>query len=522
MTTILYVGGRDARGDALGLMERADVRRLWDGSFLEVRRGTAPFVAERKFVQIAEPEAAIDFLREHAVDVLILDTRAGAFHAGGSSPSEGGSFQRSRIGRILEAIFPEGAFGGPVLCDRIVGIVGDGASGAASAYWLGRYQVGAILSSPSLDTLIAHLDRMLPTTRGRFAICLAGGGIEGIFYELGVLRALDSFMADRSVVDADFFCGISAGAVLGAFLANGLGPEEIMRGLTGESARIGPIGRLELFDPNVREVGARAFRLARELVRGGVGPRGVASSLARSLPSAMFSGNGIRGWLERELQKPGMTDRFRDLRRPLYVGATDQDTSEAVVFGDDPHLDVPIHKAVRASAALIPFYAPENIDGRYYIDGAFSRTTNMRVAVAHGATLVILVDPLVPTHAADPGYVQARGGLFATMQGLKALINGRFDKAHLAIREMYPDVAFHLIRPEGDEMRMLSGSPMKYFYRREIVDVAYENTVQKLKAHLPELTRDFARHGITLRDPTEPRVSSPPPRLEPESLGVDG
>jgi predicted acylesterase/phospholipase RssA len=521
MTTILYVGGRDARGDALGLMERSDVRRNWDGSFLEVRRGTPPFVAERKFVQIAEPEAAIEFLRSHAVDVLILDTRAGTFRAGASTPSEGGAFQRSRAGRVLEAIFPNDAFSGPVLRERIVGIVGDGASGAASAYWLGRYQVGAILSSPTIDSLFAHLDRMLPTTRGRFAICLAGGGIEGLFYELGVLRALESFMADRSIVDADFFCGISAGAVLGAFLANGLGPDEIVRGLTGESARIGPIGRFQLFDPNVKEVGSRAFRLARELVRGGVGPRGVASSLARSLPSAMFSGNGIRGWLERELGRPGMTNSFRELRRPLYVGATDQDTSEAVVFGKEPFQDVPIHKAVRASAALIPFYAPENIDGRYYIDGAFSRTTNMRVAVEHGATLVILVDPLVPTHGSDAGYVQARGGLFATMQGLKALINGRFDKAQRAIREMYPEVAFYLFRPEGDEMRMLSGSPMKYFYRKEIVDVAYENTVQKLKEHLPELTRDFGRHGITVRDPTEPMIASPPPTLEPESLGVD-
>jgi hypothetical protein len=111
--------------------------------------------------------------------------------------------------------------------------------------------------------------------------------------------------------------------------------------------------------------------------------------------------------------------------------------------------------------------------------------------------------------AESPGYVHKRGGLFGAMQGLKCLINGRFDKAEGAIREMYPNVAFHLFRPEGDEMRILSGSPMKFLYREEVEQLAYERTRRKLLDREAELSRDFRRNGWSFRAPsarTRPEV----------------
>jgi predicted acylesterase/phospholipase RssA len=232
------------------------------------------------------------------------------------------------------------------------------------------------------------------------------------------------------------------------------------------------------------------------------------SAAYRAVPSAAFAGNHLRDYLRRQLAKPGMSDQFDELRRPLFVGATDQDTSDAVVFGETGWTDVPVHRAVRASCALTPFFAAEKIGGRYYTDGAFTRTTNMRVAVKHGASLVLMVDPLVPIHSEVAGYVLRRGGVFVTMQGLKSLINGRFDKAVASIREMYPEVQFHLFRPEGDEMRILSGSPMKFLYREEVEELAYQRTLKKLRGLSRELTRDFARHGITFRDPAAEKAGA--------------
>ena len=79
---------------------------------------------------------------------------------------------------------------------------------------------------------------------------------------------------------------------------------------------------------------------------------------------------------------------------------------------------------------------------------------------------------------------------------LGLFIAKKIDKAHATITGMFPDVAFHLFRPEGDEMRVLSGSPMKFLYREEIEQLAYEGTLRKLRAAFPRLQRDFARHGV--------------------------
>ena len=57
-----------------------------------------------------------------------------------------------------------------------------------------------------------------------------------------------------------------------------------------------------------------------------------------------------------------MINDFTALKRKLYIGATDQDTVEHVIFGSPGWEHVPIHKAVRASAALTPFYAPQRIE----------------------------------------------------------------------------------------------------------------------------------------------------------------
>lgn len=206
-----------------------------------------------------------------------------------------------------------------------------------------------------------------------------------------------------------------------------------------------------------------------------------------------------------------MIDCFEDLPHRLFVGATNQDTNEHVVFGAAGAPRVPLHVAIRASTALAPFYAPEKIDGRYYVDGGFTRTTNMRVAVQEGATLVILVDPMVPVATKQPGHVAERGAIYVAMQGLKSLINGRFDKAVPTLRAMYPQVAFHLFQPGPDTRRVMAGSPMKYFYRQEIVDMAFRETTRDVRAsRFGQLARDFERHGVTFTDPEAPPASGMP------------
>jgi hypothetical protein len=101
------------------------------------------------------------------------------------------------------------------------------------------------------------------------------------------------------------------------------------------------------------------------------------------------------------------------------------------------------------------------------------------------------------------------------MQGLKSLINGRFDKAVPTLRAMYPNVAFHLFQPGEATRRVMAGSPMKYFYREEIAEIAFRETTRDIRAHrFDVLARDFERHGIPFCDPDAP-ASVDAGRLDP-------
>jgi predicted acylesterase/phospholipase RssA len=480
MQSILYIGSSVAP-----LLSFGAARRVGDGETQLLRAGREAL----SLLVEPDPSRALRWLSARAVDLVVLDGRAST---GIASPV---------AVTVLEKLFPLSESHGLGVRERTVVLLDGDPTGARVAYEAGRHRVPAPLVAPSPTELLSHLDALLDARgRGRIAVCLAGGGIEGLLYELGVLRAIDHFMLDRRLCDLDLFFGISAGSFLAALLANGVSPDEIADGLKRGNHRVPRIRRDDLFDPNVSEYASRAWGLARALVGRGEA-RNVLSALYRAIPSGVFAGERMRKYFQRVFAASGMSDTFEETRRPLFIGATDQDTSEAVVFGEAGWSDVPVHKAIRASCALAPFYSPERIGGRWYVDGAFTRTTNMRVAVRHGASLCLLVDPLVPIHSSTPGHVHARGGLFGTMQGLKALVNGRFDKAAVTIAEMFPNVAFHLFRPEGDEMRVLSGSPMKFLYREEIEQMAYDSTVRKLRATLPRLRRDFARHGVRFDEP---------------------
>ena len=57
------------------------------------------------------------------------------------------------------------------------------------------------------------------------------------------------------------------------------------------------------------------------------------------------------------------------------------------------------------------------------------------------------------------------------------LCRDRLINSQIALLEWFTNI--HLFRPEGDEMRILSGSPMKYFYRREVEQIAYKHAMVK-------------------------------------------
>jgi hypothetical protein len=49
---------------------------------------------------------------------------------------------------------------------------------------------------------------------------------------------------------------------------------------------------------------------------------------------------------------------------------------------------------------------------------------------------------------------------------------------------------------------VMGGSPMKYFFRDEIEEIAYRETVREIRTQrAASLSRDLARHGVRFADP---------------------
>ena len=431
-------------------------------------------------------------LKSQPTESVVLENR---------EPKAPSGFSKSVAGRALPALLTvEG--GRRLRKSSIFVVLPKFASTSQHAFAAGSLQLGGVIvDPPSMDSLLSSVCRGIhPPERGKVALCLAGGGIEGLFYELGVLRALDDCLGGR-LIDFDIFSGISAGAIISACLVNGVRPKDLGDALKGRPSRIDPITRGMLFDPNVGEIVTRLSHAIKDLIRGEWLRKPIDTAL-RVAPNAIFSGDRLRWYLEKQFGKPGMTNDFFKLEKSLFIGATDQDTATHVTFGDHGFRDVPISHAVRASTAMTPYYPPEKIKGRYYIDGIFTRTINLDVAVDHGAKLIICVDPLSPVNIDTPGYVSGRGGFFNTVQSIKSMIRTRLFEVIDRAEEAYPTVQVVVFSPTPRDLEKMSGTMMRFFYRTETEDMAYASASAQIKTDFPWLAADFERHGFRLKQPS--------------------
>src|SRR5204862_7475808 len=193
----------------------------------------------------------------------------------------------------------------------------------------------------------------------------------------------------------------------------------------------------------------------------------------------------------------------------LYLTATDLDTTERVVLGEGDWADVPISSAVAASGALPMIYEPVEINGREFIDGGIRSTTNVDVAVEHGAKFIVVTNPLVP-YANDfrkriPTVTGTRVRRVSDM-GFTAIGNQAFrvlshERLHVAVQyweQRYPGVDIILIEPELDDELMFGTSILDYSARLEIAKHGFESVTLKLARDYDRYKSIAERHGIQI------------------------
>jgi NTE family protein len=355
--------------------------------------------------------------------------------------------------------------------------------------------------------------------RSKTALVLGGGGFTGGVYEIGALRALDLLSVNRTVNEFDVYVGTSAGAFVAAAVANGVTPEEMMRVIVQQVPTPFPDASINsLLKPNYGEfvskgltIPLRIARLLRTLVRdlGQVSAVDLIVGLAETLPSGLYSGDGVERYVRKILSDPDRTNDFRLLACELYLAATDLDTCERVVLGAEDWDDVPISTAVSASTALPMLYKPVRVKDRDLIDGGVLSTTNLDIAVEAGAKFVVVVNPLVPFvndfQKRIPTLTGSRARRVSDMgfpqigyQTFKLLAYQRLHEMAHRWQERYPGVDIVLIEPESNDELMFQTSILNYTSRVDIARHGFQSVTLKLAHDYPRFKRICARHGIEI------------------------
>lgn len=359
--------------------------------------------------------------------------------------------------------------------------------------------------------------RKRSSRKGRIGIAVAGGGPIGGMYELGTLRALDEVLEGVDFTRLDVYVGVSSGAFLAASLANGIGTTEMCRiFLTGESdtVRFQPEAFLR---PAFQEYVRRAAGIPRMLL-GWLGDfarhplesnwSDVLGRFGALVPVGLFENTALERFLRDVFETHGRSNDFRKLRRKLFVIAVDLDNGEVARFGAPGLQDMPISRAVQASAALPGLYPPVEIGGRYYVDGALRRTLHASVAMDEGVDLVLGLNPLVPF---DASLATARGkqprqrlvdaGLPAVLsQTFRTLLKSRMQVGLEKYHTQYEGSDIVLFEPNTDDAEMFFTNIFSYRSRFRLTEHAYRATLADLRRRRAEIEPVLARHGIRLRD----------------------
>jgi predicted acylesterase/phospholipase RssA len=414
-------------------------------------------------------------------------------------------------------------------------------------------------------TIVQKSDLSRPKENPKIAIVLAGGAVTGGAYKVGGLHALDCCLENRKVTDFHTFVGLSAGSLIASLLANGIGPEEMLESIEGESRRLGSVGFLDFYNPNLEDFvkgplhflwdflnfvpdfilsvvlsnsllkedfRRSVFELVRHpsyenwrrlLKRYGriLGLTRQCPSPLTYLPRGVFKNDRIESTLQRSFERNRLPNDFSSLYRwtgkELYIVAANLDTAERVVFGYNQNNNLTISQAVQASTALPGFYRPARIQGVDYVDGGVRKTANIDVAVESGADLIICYNPFRPfhnkviarysqekkKHVIEGKHIGDQGVFSVLNQVFRILLHTRLDYGIDLYRR---DPRFRgdiiLIEPTGYDYKFFDMNPLALRERQRAAKRGYDSVSESIDRKYHQLRHILDAYGIALKRPS--------------------
>lgn len=303
-------------------------------------------------------------------------------------------------------------------------------------------------------------------------LVLGAGGMVGLAYHAGVLRALEregGFVPG----DADVIVGTSAGSVIGAYLRTGWTTDDfwhVALGTHPDRAAFGE-GRAGRAGPEVfgrgwrtplglyRRLVGSAYVLGRSVVRV---PLPVPDLLARAFPGGVFRMAEGERRFEEELPA-----EWPD--KALWLCAVDIESGRRVVLGRAGAPKASLRQAVMASTAIPGVYKPVRLGAHVLVDGGAHSTTNLDLAVSAGCDLIVCVAPMAFDTSNAPGpFAQLVRHIPAQM------LSGEVASARRAGSTVL------LVRPDAAELRIHGINLMRPDGLDRIARAAYEATCRTL------------------------------------------
>ena len=359
--------------------------------------------------------------------------------------------------------------------------------------------------------------RRRASSQGRFGLALAGGGPLGAFYEVGTLHAIGEAFDGLDLTNLDMYVGVSSGAMIAAGLVNGYDTSDMGLVFIHNASQEYPVRPGLFLRPAFREYlrrlnaipGLAADVLTQYLRDPGKDWAEAIDPIGRLLPTGLCDNRPFERFLAQMFTGPGRTNDFRELRRSLYIVATELNSGYSVRFGEPGFDHVPISRAIQASTALPGLYPPVEIDGHTYVDGALMRTMNASLLLDEGADFVICINPLVAFDASSAprryGDVRkdldlTRGGLPVVLsQTFRAMIQSRMLVGMRTYKQSYPTTDVLLFEPDRGDDELFFKNVFRYADRKRLAEHAYQRTRRDLYSHADALEPLLARHGIRLR-----------------------
>lgn len=316
----------------------------------------------------------------------------------------------------------------------------------------------------------------------RRGLVLGGGGLIGMAYHAGALKALADWGVD--LARSDLVVGTSAGSIIGSYLAAGWKPTDFYDYALGkhlEAAR-----RLRAREDEVSDLFVPLWQSRQERIRRTIGSffalaasrpswpvKGwtPATALRKAFPAGMYSTARTKERLGDDLPEEWPS-------RPLYICTTDLYTGKRVVFG---HPDAPparLADAVLASTAIPGMFPPVRIGDRHYVDGGAVSATSLDLAVDDGCGAILCVAPL--------GY-RSEGELVVREPRLWPAVAVRQYFARTLRREVQQareqGADVFVVRPWLSDLRDHGANSMRDFDRAALARAGRDGTLRLLDAH---------------------------------------